>query len=216
MAPARNRAWDCATGNGQAAAALADYFAAVIATDASARQIANAFPRDRIAYRIARAEDPGLEPGSADLVTVAQAAHWLELRRFYSAARRILRRGGFIALWGYGLLRIDPALDAVLDTFYRETVGGYWPPERRLIDDHYAGLEFPFDEVPPPRFAMARSWTLEQLLAYIRTWSAVQHYRQARGTDPVARIAPGLAEAWGSENQREVRWPLFLRAGYRD
>lgn len=216
-APARNRAWDCATGNGQAAVALADYFKAVIATDASARQIANAVPRDRIEYRVARAEAPGLKAGSADLVTVAQAAHWLDRERFYASARHVLRRGGLLAIWGYDLLQVDKALDAVLGSFYRDTVGAYWPPERRLVDEHYAGLKFPFDEIPPPRLAMmVRTWTLEQLLAYLRTWSAVQRYRQARGTDPVALVAPGLAEAWGGEHQREVRWPLFLRAGYTD
>ena len=215
-APARKRAWDCATGNGQAAVALADYFEAVIATDASTRQIANAFPADRIEYRVARAEAPGLEADSIDLVTVAQAAHWLDRGRFYASARHVLRRGGLLAIWGYGLLRIAPALDAVLDGFYRDTVGAYWPPERRLIDERYAGLDLPFDEILPPRFAMVRTWTLEKLLAYLRTWSAVQRYRQAQGTDPVAGVAPGLAEAWEGENQREVRWPLFLRAGYRD
>ncbi len=41
----REVAWDCATGNGQAATHLARYFGRVIATDESAEMIAQA-PRD--------------------------------------------------------------------------------------------------------------------------------------------------------------------------
>src|SRR5438128_9881923 len=41
IAPSRQLAWDCGTGNGQAAVGLASLFDRVIATDASAKQIAN-------------------------------------------------------------------------------------------------------------------------------------------------------------------------------
>src|ERR671914_2250230 len=74
----REAAWDCATGNGQAATHLAGYFGQVIATDESAEMIAQA-PRDpKISYRVAKAEDSGLEEGSIDLVTVASAIHWFD------------------------------------------------------------------------------------------------------------------------------------------
>ncbi len=215
-APARNRAWDCATGNGQAAAALADYFEHVIATDASAEQIANAAPRARVEYRVARAESPEIEANSIDLVTVAQAAHWFDRPRFYAAAREILREDGLIALWSYGLFKLSPALDGLIEHFYSETVGPYWPPERQWIDEHYATLDFPFAEFAPPPFKMSRHWTVEQVLAYLRTWSAVRRYREARGTDPVSAIQPVLIRLWGDAETREVRWPLYVRAGYRD
>jgi methylase of polypeptide subunit release factors len=42
ISPSHERAWDCATGNGQAAGALAAKFHSVIATDGSAKQIENA------------------------------------------------------------------------------------------------------------------------------------------------------------------------------
>ena len=215
-APARVRAWDCATGNGQAALLLADHFEQVIATDASAEQIANAVRRARIEFRVAPAESPELEAESIDLVTVAQAAHWFDRPRFYDAARQALRKGGLIAMWSYGLFKIFPALDELVGHFYSSTVGPYWPAERQLVDERYATLDFPFVEIEPPGFVMSHLWTSGQVLGYLRTWSAVQRYRKARGVDPVAAIQPELIRLWGDIETREVRWPLSMRVGYRD
>jgi hypothetical protein len=155
--PAHGCAWDCATGNGQAAHALANHFKRVIATDASAEQIANAVPQPRIEYRIAPAETPDLEAASVDLVTVAQAVHWFNRTRFYAAVADVLCDDGLVAVWSYGLFTITPALDAVINGFYHDLLGTYWPPERKLIDEHYATLNFPFAEITPPAFAMSRA-----------------------------------------------------------
>ena len=77
------RAWDCGTGNGQAAVVLAEFFDEVVATDASSRQIAEAEPHPRVKYVVAPAEACPIEPNSVDVVTVAQALHWFDLPRFY-------------------------------------------------------------------------------------------------------------------------------------
>lgn len=214
QAPAQELAWDCATGNGQAARALARHFGHVIATDASTEQIANAVPHPGIDYRVATAESPGLDPGSVDLATVAQAVHWFDRPRFYAAASRALRPGGLIAVWSYGLFTIDPALDAVVNHFYDDVIGPYWPPERRLIDAHYTTLDFPFDEITPPTFVMEHAWTCGQVLAYLRTWSAVQRYRRDAGHDPMMPVAEEIARLWGNATRRRVCWPLYLRAGH--
>jgi len=213
LAPDRDTAWDCATGNGQAARALAGHFRRVVATDASAEQIANAAPDPRVEYRTATAESPGLTPASASLVTVAQALHWLDRPRFYAAARGVLRPHGVIAAWSYGLFNIEPALDTLVHHFYRHVTGPYWPPERRLIDERYATLDFPFGEIEPPDFTMERDWTCAQVLAYLGTWSAVQRYRRARGRDPVSDLAQAFSRLWGDASRRRVRWPLYLRVG---
>lgn len=215
-APACNCAWDCATGNGQAAQALARYFERVIATDASAEQIAHAAPCPRVEYRVVPAEAPGLEPSSVDLITVAQAVHWFDRPRFYAAAIQALRRGGLIAVWSYGLFTINPALDAVIDSFYDDLIGPYWPPERKLIDAHYATLDFPFAEITSPEFVMHQTWTPAQVLAYLRTWSAVQRYQRANQHDPVVTIESEFVRLWGDAPQREVHWPLYLRTGYNN
>src|SRR3569832_2049020 len=72
----RRTAWDCACGNGQATGALAERFDSVVATDASPQQISAAAPHANTTYRVAGADDSGLESQSVDLATVAQALHW--------------------------------------------------------------------------------------------------------------------------------------------
>ena len=210
----RRLAWDCATGNGQAAVGLAPRFDQVVATDLSAAQIAHAAPHPRIAYRVAAAEAPGLAAGSVDLVTVAQALHWLDAGRFFAEAARVLALGGAVAVWCYNLLEVEPRINAVVGRFYAQVVGPYWAPERRLLEAGYRTIPFPFAELEPRRFAMRTEWRLAELMGYLGTWSATERYRQARGEDPRDRIAADLAAAWGDpETPRPVRWPLNLRVG---
>src|SRR5260221_9132515 len=125
----RTLAWDCGAGSGQATLALAQYFACVVATDASVAQVAAA-PRDpRVYYWTALAEASGLTARAADLVTVAQALHWFDLPVFYTEVQRVLAPGGVIAVWTYGRSELDfEPLVAALQTFYDEAVGAYWPP----------------------------------------------------------------------------------------
>jgi SAM-dependent methyltransferase len=214
-APGRELAWDCATGSGQAALGLAARFRRVVATDASPQQIAEALPREGVEYRVAHAEESGLPDTSVDLLTVAQALHWLDLEAFYREARRVLAPGGVAAAWCYGLVRTDPAVDPLLERFYTETVGPYWPPERALVDAGYAGLPFPFEEFELPGLHIERALTLPELAGYLGTWSATRRYRQARGSDPVEPFVREIAGWWGpAERPRTMRWPLHLRAGY--
>lgn len=212
--PARDVAWDCATGSGQAAIPLAGRFRRVIATDASRAQIEQAAEGSGVEYRVAPAEASGLEPRSVDLVTVAQALHWLERPRFYAEVRRVSRPGAIVAAWCYTSLRIGLELDRILLAFYDGTVGPYWPPERRHVDAGYRTLEFPFSELEPPEFRMVSHWPLAALIGYLRTWSAVIRYEAERGADPVASLEAELAAHWGDPlTPREIVWPLRLRVG---
>jgi SAM-dependent methyltransferase len=207
-------AWDVATGNGQAALGLAERFGRVVATDASAAQIAAATPHPRVEYRVASAEAGGLDPRSADLVTVAQALHWFDLEAFYGEARRVLAPGGALAVWCYGLFETGPDVDPLVRDFYERTVGPHWPPERRLVDEAYRTIPFPFDEVETPPFAIEQSMSLEELGGYLRTWSATQRYVDRGGTDPVPPLLSCLARSWPDvTSRRRVRFPLHVRVG---
>lgn len=215
-APARRRAWDAGCGSGQAATALTPHFDAVLATDASAEQIAHAAPHPRVEYRVVAAEDAAPDDGAFDLVTIAQALHWFDLDRFWPVVRRALAPGGAVVAWGYALHRIDPAVDAVIDEFYDGVLEGCWPPQRRLVDEGYASLPFPFDEFDLDLPPLEASWNLAELRAYLGTWSAVHRYRQGQGVDPVAMIDAALTDAWGdATRRRDVVWPVFTRAGRR-
>ncbi len=214
LAPGRALAWDCATGTGQAAAALAQRFTRVVATDASARQVAAATTRAGIAYAVALAEAAPLGARRVDLVTVAQAAHWLRLDEFYDEARRVLRPGGVLAMWCYGLCAISPDVDRVLEEFYHDTVGRYWPPQRSLVESGYREIPFPFTELSCRAPDIERRWTRAELLGYVDTWSAVKRYREERGEDPVETVlAPRLRASWAGDAPAVVRWPLGLRVG---
>jgi ubiquinone/menaquinone biosynthesis C-methylase UbiE len=213
---ARELVWDCATGNGQAALALAEHFECIVATDLSAEQIAQATPHPRIDYRVATAEASGLPDASCDLVTVAQALHWFDHARFNAEVRRVLRPGGVIAAWTYTLLQaqIDPAAQAAIADFNRHVVGPYWPPERRWVDTGYQGIDFPFEEIAAPPFAIHLEWTLDDLIAYLRTWSSTQRYIKALGVDPTPTLRARLAQHWPDPaSKRSVIWPLALRVG---
>lgn len=207
--------WDCATGSGQAAQDLALYFREVLATDASAAQLAEAAPHPRIQYRQAPAESSGLPDRCVDLVVVAQALHWFDVPAFHAEARRVLKPGGLIAEWCYGVQAIEgDAPNQLLQHFYHQVVGPYWPPERRHIENAYAELAFPFARIEAPAFALRAQWTLAQLLGYLRSWSASARYQAARGEDPVAGLERQLAPLWGDADAcREVVWPLTLRVG---
>ncbi len=213
-APARDVAWDSGTGNGQAASGLAHHFDHVIATDASASQIEHATPHPRIEYRVAPAEASGLENRSVDLVTAAQALHWFDRPRFWAEARRVLRPGGVIAIWTYVLLEIEPRIDAIVRRFYSGSVGPYWPPERRITEERYRTVEFPFDEFTAPDFVIEQRVTLEDVAGYIRTWSATRAFIKHHRLDPVDALVRELAPAWGAPQQsRLARWPVAMRIG---
>ncbi|MCB9948720.1 MAG: methyltransferase domain-containing protein [Rhodospirillaceae bacterium] len=212
-APRRDRAWDCGCGSGQASVLLAPHFARVDATDPSAAQIAKATPNERVHYAVAPAESSGLPDHAFDLITVAQAIHWFDIGAFYGEARRVGRPDGLLAVIGYGLLRVEPAIDALLDHLYVDVVGPYWPPERRHIDEGYRSIPFPFAALDAPDFTIEREWSADHLLGYLATWSAVSRYKTAHGADPLEG-GPGeaLRRAWG-DGLRPVRWPIFLKVG---
>jgi SAM-dependent methyltransferase len=215
LAPSRHLAWDCAAGTGQATVPLAEWFERVVATDASSAMVAQADRHPKVEYRLAPAERSGLPDRGVDLVTVAQALHWLPLSDFYAEVERVLAPGGVLAVWTYGINQVDgePA-DTIVSAFYRDVVGPFWPAERQYVESGYRTLSFPFDELVPPAFAMRVEWTMGELLGYIATWSATQRYREAMGHDPLERLATELGSHWGdSGTRRTITWPLTLRIG---
>ena len=212
LVPAETVVWDCATGNGQAAVALADRFARVIATDASATQIEAAEPHEGVDYHVASASESGLGPHSVGLITVAQALHWFDHDAFAAEVHRVLQPGGVVVAWCYELFEVTPAVDASVLHLYRDIVGADWPPERRYIETGYRDIPWPWTRLEVPSFTMEAAWTVEQTLGYLRTWSATQRYHQREGHDPVARIETPLREAWGTEPTRTARWPLGVIA----
>jgi SAM-dependent methyltransferase len=216
LVPDRERAWDCATGNGQAAVGLAEHFDRVDATDASAKQIDAARPHPRVHYAVAPAEASGLPDHSLSLVTVAQALHWFDLPAFYTEVRRVAKPEAVLACWCYGRCTVSLAVDAATERLYNGILGdAYWPPERKHVENGYRDLAFPFTQITPPAHHLSMDWTLEAYVGYLRSWSATQAYIRKNGEDPVALVGEELMAAWGDRAaSRPVQWPLTLLAGW--
>jgi SAM-dependent methyltransferase len=210
--PRRTLAVDVATGNGQAAAGLADYFELVVGLDASIEQLRHAERNRRVRYVRATAEATPLTTASVDTLVAAQAFHWFRRDAFFSEVNRITRPGGLIALWTYFLATIEPRVDQLVRELYEGLLGPYWEPERKLVEDGYASVVFPFVELTAPTFDMITIWTFDHLAGYLATWSPTRRYVEDHGTHPLAQLFSALREAWGEPTQREVRWPLRVRA----
>lgn len=213
QAPRRRVAVDCATGNGQAAVALAGHFDAVLAVDGSPSQLSRARSHARVHYAAALAERLPLRDRSVDLVAAAQAAHWFDFERFHAECRRVLVPGGVVAVWTYEKFRVNDAVDAVIDDFYVNVVGHDWPPERRYVEQGYRTLPFPWRELPAPAFEFETDWEFEQVMGYLATWSSVQRYKERTGQDPLPALAPRLAARWPRSVALRLRWPIHLRIG---
>ncbi len=216
IAPGSKLAWDCGTGNGQAAIALAAHFDLVHASDASADQVSHAPAHERVRYHVEPAEGITLETGSVDLVTAAVAVHWFDHDQFYRQVRRVLRPDGVIAVWTYHLPEIDPAVDQVLRHYYEDVVGRYFPPGFHFVHERYRTLPFPFEEIDPPAFGFEAEWSLEQVAGFLASWSGTVAYLDERGQHPLEMIWDDLASAWGdADGTRTLQWPLHLRIGRR-
>lgn len=212
--PERQRALDIACGNGQASRSLLVHFEQVLASDASLEQLLANPDSQALALFVAEAQAQPLATHSLDLIVVAQALHWFATPAFFAEVTRLLKPGGVFCAWCYSLMRIDSKLDALIDTFYAQTLDGYWPQGRASVDAGYHDINNPLNPLSLPSFAIEVSWSLEQLVGYLRTWSAVQRYEQQNGVDPLLQLEPKLHQAWGDAKQpRFVRWPLHFLAG---
>lgn len=217
VAPSRRLALDCGCGTGQLSTLLAQQFDRVIGTDASPAQIANATRHERVQYRVESSERSRLGDASVDLVSAAQAAHWFDLEAFFEEVRRVLRPHGCVALITYGITETTGEPGRLLENFYSTVIGPYWPPERRHVETGYRLLPFPFDEIMAPEMTMTTHWSLDQLLGYVDTWSAVRQAEVVLGRTPYAHFVDQMRTTWGDPGmRREVRWPLSMRVGFKN
>ena len=210
----KNTAWDCATGNGQAAAALANHFKLVEATDISNEQLKNAVQKENIHYQLCPAEQTPFADSSFDLITIATAYHWFNWQEFYTEATRVGKRNCVVAAWAYHVFySADKAITDIIGNFYHNIIKRYWDPERKYVDDRYATVDFRFEALPAKDFDLVLHWTREEFFGYLSTWSAVQHYTKQVGHSPLSLIHDDVAKAWTAGEEKEFHFPLFLRIG---
>lgn len=213
LCQSHDRVWDCATGNGQAALALAAHFKEIVATDASAEQIQNATPHPKITYQVCPAEETPFEDQSFDLITVAQAIHWFDHDRFYQEAKRVLKPNGLLAAWGYFFAEISPEIDKVVTTYWHDLEDS-WPAERSYVNNKYSNLPFPLKQISLPEFYMQVEWSAIDYTNYLFTWSGTQRYIKKHGADFFEKTKHALFDLWGDPEQKKtVQWPMIFRLG---
>jgi ubiquinone/menaquinone biosynthesis C-methylase UbiE len=206
------KALDCGTGNGQAAKLLARFYKEVYATDISEAQLKHAVALPNIHYSVSTAEKTDFPARYFDMVCAAQAAHWFKHEVFYKEVERILKPNGVLALIGYGLIEINAEIDKLIKTLYTDILGTYWDKERRYIDDHYKSLPFPYEETEIPSFQIECEWNFTQLLGYLNTWSALNHYKKVNGINPLDELTPALRKMWASEDVvRPIQFPVITK-----
>lgn len=210
----REAAWDCATGNGQAANALATYFRRVEATDISEAQLQHAVQKENIHYSIAPAEQTPFPDNSFDLITVATAYHWLDWAAFHREATRVGKQHAVVAVWAYNLVQCDEeAINTIIRSFYFDVMFAFWDKERRHVENAYHSVIFDFVPLPAKDFFIEKQWQKEELLGYVSSWSAVQHYQDQKGESPLPLIESQLAPVWNEEEIKTFRFPLFMKIG---
>lgn len=208
----RRISWDCATGNGQVAHYLSSFFDKVYATDISPQQLEHAVQEKNILYSVSEAEKTSFDENQFDLITVAQALHWFDRERFYEEAKRVGKPGALLAVWGYALLYIEPIIDEIIMDFYNYTVGPYWDNARKLVEEKYVSISFPFEEIQAPSLSIKTQWTIDQLSGYLSSWSATQKFIKENGHDPVHPFIKRLKKYW-TKSDMTVTFPLFTRIG---
>jgi SAM-dependent methyltransferase len=208
-----NTAWDCATGNGQVATRLAKNFNRVYATDISEQQLQEAEKASNIFYSVSKAEDAVFPDDQFDLITVAQALHWIDTGKFYNEVNRTLKQDGLIAVWGYALLTVDPKIDKLFTEFYFDTVGPYWDEARKLVENQYRTVPFPFELIETPAFYITVDWSLDHFTGYLTSWSATQKYIRTHHVNPVDEFIPRVKEFWKAGEQKRVTFPVFMKLG---
>ncbi|MGD1840571.1 MAG: class I SAM-dependent methyltransferase [Thermonemataceae bacterium] len=207
----KEKAWDCGTGNGQVATQLATFFDTVFATDISKAQLAAASSLPNLHYSQQPAEQTNFPDHSFDLIVVAQAIHWFDFNAFYKEVYRTLKEEGVLVVIGYGLVQVNAIIDAITQVLYYDILGDFWDEERKYIDEHYQTIPFPFEERTPPTLSNTLPWSCAHFLAYLQTWSAVKHFVQQKGYNPIEQVRKQYLTAWrGTE---KVHFPMLLRVG---
>lgn len=209
----KKNAWDCGTGTGQVAHELSKIFDNVFATDISQSQIDNAYIAENIKYSVQPAEKTNFNSQKFDLITVSQAIHWFDFEKFYAEVKRTAKENAKLCVVGYGLIEITPQIDTVITEFYTKILGKYWDEERKYVDENYATIPFPFDEIQTPRFENKHQWDLEHFIGYTNTWSSVKHYIKHNNHNPVEDLEIKLKQYWKNGENKEVKFPILLRIG---
>jgi len=158
--------------------------------------------------------------GTIDLVTIAQALHWLDLSTFYKQVNWVLKKPhGVVAIWCYTSPRVNDAVGALHDKLYSFDAKPYWDSRRELLENNYRDIDFPFDPVEgvdhtgPFEFEAETVMDLDDFLNYIRSRSAYQSSKN-KGVELLTEdVIEKFKLAWGEDGKKIAKFQVYLRIG---
>jgi SAM-dependent methyltransferase len=215
---------------------MAKEFKHVIGTDPSPGMITKAqdsspkaeYPN--VEYKVASAESlPFLEDGSVDMVVAAQAAHWFDYPKLFPELKRVLRKEGTIAFWGYKdhvYIGYPSASKLLKDYFYGpdpdRQLGPYWESGRFITVDKLRPIKPPeahFEDIqrieyePNPKgknlgegtLFVEKQMTMAQSMDYLRTASSF-HEWEKKHPDKKKRSEGGSGDLvdWMYDDMKEA------------
>ncbi|KAI4378823.1 hypothetical protein MLD38_016252 [Melastoma candidum] len=228
LTPQHSLAWDVGTGNGQAAIGVAEHYQQVIATDISEAQLSYAMPHPRVRYvhtPTTMTDDEMVVllggEGSVDLITVATAAHWFDLPKFYALAKRVLRKpGGVIAVWGYNRMEVNPEFEKVEARLHKAVTEFWHPDSRRLIMEGYRTIPFPFESIglgkegEPLQLSIPKELSFQGLLKVAESSSIITKAKEDGLKLLSEEVVAELEAAWGGRDVvRTVNYKAFMLVG---
>jgi ubiquinone/menaquinone biosynthesis C-methylase UbiE len=207
-------AWDASCGDGRAAVALTSHFHDVFASDPSHESIKHAIPHPDVQYRVEPADQCGLSDRTADLVALEDGIRRVDREGFHREAMRVAKPHGVVATWWLGPMRVEPAIDHVIDRLHDGLLKPFARQEERDWANHYRSLPFPYDEMAAPTLEVREQWNLQRVFAYLESWPALHRCREETRHDPLYAARSLISAHWGApDTQRTVVFPMHLRVG---
>lgn len=140
---------DLACGTGQAAKEIAKFAKHVTGIDPSAGMIQQAPKLPNVDYMVGSDATITelIPPHSVDLVTIAEALHWIDFPTSWSRIHQILKPGGVFAAFSYYLFTFvdHPESGPIIADFFlgEDKCAPYWDKGQRQLNDLYAEIKVP-------------------------------------------------------------------------
>lgn len=208
-----NTVWDCACGNGQISIDISEYFTLVEGSDINENQILNATKRKNINYSVQNSESTNYMNDYFDVVCVGQALHWFCSDKFFDEVKRVLKKDGFFFCWGYSFFKISNELDEIIEKEFFKVIDSFWSDKNRVLHDKYSNIDFPFEKIEIPVIKMIEHWNLNQLMAYLNTWSAVKICNEKNNIDIVDLLENKLVNYWNESEIKKIEMEFFVYGG---
>ncbi|XP_013420297.1 putative methyltransferase DDB_G0268948 [Lingula anatina] len=230
-----DHAIDVGCGSGQFTHLLAPHFKQVTGIDISANQISAAIKgndKKNITYKVGSGECFSIADQSVELVTCVQAAHWIDMDKFYAEAYRVLKPNGCVALISFTFPEFGAHPQAKLLT---KPLGNYYdklwetscPAEminrlkhvyNRYPDEIFACRPPLEDHLRDETMTIVHDMTVEQVVGFASSSSGyVKYVKKYSSSDILETLQKNILKTLGEDATLDtvvrVTFPVFILFG---